>query len=336
MFLRLIVRRLISLIFVLLALSIITFALSHIVPSDPARMIAGPRASADAVQKVREEYGLDQPLLTQYTRYISGVVKFDFGKSLSSKRPVSEDLKQYLPATVELTFYAIIFAVAVGLPLGVLSAIYRNTFIDAFGRVISVIGLSVPAFWLALMLQFILFAQLGLLPDGQRLPIGIQPPKTITTLYSIDALLTGNFSIFFTAAKHLMMPAFVLGFSAMAVITRMARTGMLEVLGQDYMRTARAKGLRHKTVILRHALRNALLPAITVIGLQVGLLLGGAVLVEIIFSWPGIGRYAFQAIQTFDYNAVISVTLVIGFAYVVMNTLVDIAYLLLDPRIKVT
>lgn len=336
MLVSLIVRRLVFLVFVLIILSAVTFTLSHIVPSDPARIIAGPRASAEAVQKVREEYGLDQPLHRQYIRYMSGLVHFDFGKSLSSRRPVKQDLKEYLPATIELTLYAILFAVVVGVPLGIVSAIYRNSVIDAVGRVISVLGLSIPSFWLALVLQFLLFARLGLLPDGQRLPIGVQPPPTITSLYTIDSLLTGNISVFLTAAKHLLLPAFVLGFSSMAVITRMTRAGMLEVLGQDYIRTARAKGLRQKVVILRHALRNALLPAITVIGLQIGLLLSGAVLVEIIFSWPGIGRYAFQAIQTFDYNAVITVTLIIGAAYVTVNTLVDLVYFLLDPRISVT
>jgi peptide/nickel transport system permease protein len=255
--------------------------------------------------------------------------------SLSSRRPVATDLREYLPATIELTLYAVIFSICFGVPLGVISAVKRNSAVDAMGRVVSVLGLSIPSFWLALILQFFLFAKLGLLPDGQRLPIGVEPPTTITSLYTVDAILTGNFSVWWVAIKHLMMPAFVLGFGSMAVITRMVRAGMLEVLGQDYIRTARAKGLQQRAVIMSHALKNALLPAVTVIGLQIGLLLGGAVLVEIVFSWHGIGRYAFQAIQAFDYNAVISVTLVIGAGYVVMNMLVDIAYVLLDPRMKV-
>lgn len=335
MILRLVVRRLIFLVFVLIGLSLVTFTLSHIVPSDPARMIAGPRASPTAVEKIRQDYGLDRPLHEQYLRYMAGVVRFDFGESLSSRRPVNEDLKRYLPATVELTLYAMLFAVTAGIPLGVVSAVKRNTWIDAVTRSVSVLGISIPSFWLGLMLQFFLFAQLGLLPDGQRLPIGVKEPPTITSLYTIDALLSGQFGLFVTALKHLLMPAFVLGFASLAIVTRMVRSGMLEVLGQDYIRTARAKGLQPHTVILRHALKNALLPAVTVIGLQFGLLMGGAVLVEIIFSWPGIGRYAFQAIQNFDYNAVISVTLVIGAAYVFVNLIVDILYILLDPRIRV-
>ncbi|MCM8745157.1 ABC transporter permease [Thermomicrobium sp. CFH 73360] len=336
MIVQLIVRRLFFLVFVLLGLSLITFVLSHIVPADPARVIAGPRASPEAVEKIRKEYGLDQPLWRQYVRYLNGLIHLDFGKSLTSRRPVSEDLARYLPATIELALYAMLFAVVVGIPLGVLSAVRRNSFLDLIGRTISILGLSIPSFWLALILQFFLFAQLGLLPDGQRLPVGVKEPPRVTGLFTVDALLAGNLGLFLLALKHLLMPSLVLGLAALAIVTRMVRSGMLEVLGQDYIRTARAKGLQPRVVILRHALKNALLPAVTVIGLQFGLLMGGAVLVEIIFSWPGIGRYAFQAIQNFDYNAVISVTLVIGAAYVLVNLLVDIIYVLLDPRIRMT
>lgn len=336
MIVQLIVRRLFFLVFVLLGLSLITFVLSHIVPADPARVIAGPRASPEAVEKIRKEYGLDQPLWRQYVRYLHGLIHLDFGKSLTSRRPVSEDLARYLPATIELALYAMLFAVVLGIPLGVLSAVRRNSFLDLIGRTISILGLSIPSFWLALILQFFLFAQLGLLPDGQRLPVGVKEPPRVTGLFTVDALLAGNFGLFLLALKHLLMPSLVLGLAALAIVTRMVRSGMLEVLGQDYIRTARAKGLQPRVVILRHALKNALLPAVTVIGLQFGLLMGGAVLVEIIFSWPGIGRYAFQAIQNFDYNAVISVTLVIGAAYVLVNLLVDIIYVLLDPRIRMT
>jgi peptide/nickel transport system permease protein len=218
----------------------------------------------------------------------------------------------------------------------VVSAVKKNSPVDALGRVVAVLGLSMPSFWLAIMLQFIFFARLGWLPDGQRLPIGVEPPRTITSLYTVDALLTLNFSVFFTALQHLAMPVFVLGFISLAPITRMIRSAMLEVLGQDYVRTARAKGLRQNTVIMRHALKNALLPAVTVTGLQLGLLLSGTVLVEIVFSWPGIGRYAFQAIQNQDPNSLISVTLIIGFGYVLANLIVDIAYIFLDPRIRVS
>jgi peptide/nickel transport system permease protein len=196
--------------------------------------------------------------------------------------------------------------------------------------------LSVPSFWLAIVVQFVFFARLGWFPDGQRLPIGTDPPRSITSFYTIDALLTLNFGAFFTSVEHLALPVFTLGFISLAPITRMMRSGMLEVLGQDYIRTARAKGLRTNAVIMRHAIQNASLPALTVMGLELGLLLGGTVLVEIIFSWPGIGRYAFQSIQNQDPNSLISVTLIIGAGYVVANLIVDIAYMFLDPRIRVT
>ncbi|MBX6342924.1 MAG: ABC transporter permease, partial [Thermomicrobiaceae bacterium] len=262
-----------------------------------------------------------------------GVMTGDFGKSLSSRRPVSTDLKRYLPATIELALTSIILAVVVGVPLGVLSAVRPNSVIDYVGRMISITGLAMPAFWLALMLQFFFFAKLGWLPDGQRLPVGVTPPGTITGMYTVDALLHGDLHLFWIATKHLILPAFVLAYGSLAVITRMVRAGMLEVLGQDYIRTARAKGLRERVTISRHALRNALLPAVTVIGLQVGILLSGDVLVEIVFSWPGIGRYAITGITQFDYNAIMAVTLIIAVAYVLMNLVVDIVYMFLDPRI---
>ncbi len=336
MVMHLIVRRLFFLVFVLLALSVITFTLMYLVPSDPARNIAGPRASPAAVELIREEYGLNDPVLTRYFKYISGVARLDFGQSLSSRRPVTDDLKRYLPATAELALGSILFATVIGVPLGVISAVKKNTPIDAAGRVIAVLGLSMPSFWLAILLQFVFFARLGLLPDGQRLPIGVDPPRTITTLYTVDSLLTLNFSTFWIALQHLIMPVFVLGFIALAPITRMIRSAMLEVLNQDYVRTARAKGLNNNLVITRHALKNALLPVVTVTGLQLGLLLSGTLLVEIVFSWPGIGRYAFQAIQNQDPNSLISVTLIIGFGYVIANLLVDVVYIFLDPRIRVS
>ena len=336
MILGLIIRRLFFLIFVLIALSAITFSLMRLVPSDPARNIAGPRASPEAVQKVREEFDLDKPVLTQYVTYMKGIVKFDFGRSLSTRRAVSDDLRRFLPATLELAVLSLAFALVLGIPLGVLSAIKKDSAVDAFGRVVSVLGLSVPSFWLAIVIQFIFFARLGWFPDGQRLPIGTDPPRSITSFYTIDSLLTLNFGTFFTALHHLALPVLTLGFISLAPITRMIRSGMLEVLGQDYIRTARAKGLRQNTVIIRHAIKNAALPALTVIGLQLGLLLAGTLLVEIIFSWPGIGRYAFQAIGNQDPNALISVTLVIGAGYVLVNLLVDVSYMFLDPRIRVS
>ncbi len=334
MIVRLIVRRLIFLVFVLVGLSLITFTLSHLVPADPARMIAGPRASKSAVEKIRKDYGLDKPVPIQYINYVKGVVQLDFGKSFSSRKPVREDLKRYLPATIELGLYAFLIATAVGIPLGVASAVKRDTLIDHIARFVSISGLALPVFWLALVVQFVFFGKLGWLPDGQRLPVNVQPPRSITSLYTIDALLTGNWHVLKIAVEHLLMPVCVLAYGSLAVVTRMVRGGMLEVLNQDYIRTARAKGLAQSTVISRHALKNALLPTVTSLGLQIGLLLSGAFLVEIVFSWPGIGRYAVKAIESVDYNAIMATTLIIALIFVLMNLVVDLAYLFLDPRIS--
>jgi peptide/nickel transport system permease protein len=331
---RIIVQRLLFLVLVLFGLSLITFTLSHVVPADPARLIAGPRASKDAVAKIRHQYGLDKSLPAQYVDYVKGVVRLDFGRSFVSRKPVRDDLRRYLPATIELGLYAFILASIIGLPLGVASAVKRDTFIDHISRFISISGLALPVFWLALMVQFFFFGKLHWLPDGQRLPVGVDPPRPITRLYAVDALLTGNFHVFKVAIEHLAMPVAVLAYGSLAVVTRMIRGGMLEVLNQDYIRTARAKGLAHNTVVLKHALKNALLPTVTSLGLQVGLLFSGAFLVEIVFSWPGIGRYAVKAIESVDYNAIMATTLVIAVIFVVVNLLVDILYLFLDPRIS--
>jgi ABC-type dipeptide/oligopeptide/nickel transport system permease component len=319
---------------VLFGLSFITFTLSHLIPTNPARLMAGPRASASTVEKIEKDYGLDKPLATQYVNYVKGVVRLDFGTSFSSRKPVREDLGRYLPATIELGLYAFLLSTLIGVPLGVASAVRRDTLIDHVSRFISISGLAVPVFWLALMMQFVFFGKLGVLPDGRRLPDSVAAPEHITGLYTIDALLTGAWSTFATAFQHLVLPVAVLTYGSLAVTTRMVRGGMLEVLDQDYIRTARAKGLSARHVVSRHALKNALLPAVTSVGLQVGLLLSGAFLVEIVFSWPGIGRYAVNAILQIDYNAIMATTLVIAFIFVLINLLVDILYLFLDPRIK--
>ena len=333
MLVRLIVRRLIFLVFVLFGLSLMTFALSHVIPGDPARLMAGPRASKSAVAKIREQYGLDDPLPQQYVSYLKGLTRGDLGMSFTTRRPVSEDLKRYLPATIELGAVAFILSTVIGIPLGVISSVQRDKLPDHIARFISISGLALPVFWLAIMAQFVFFGRLGWLPDGARLPIGLDPPPTVTGLYTVDALLAGDWALFRLSLVHLIMPAVVLAYGSLAVITRMVRGGMLEVLNQDYIRTARAKGISQNGVILGHALKNAMLPTVTSIGLQIGLLLSGAFLVEIVFSWPGIGRYAVEAIQRLDYNATMATTLVIALIFVLMNLIVDILYLFLDPRI---
>lgn len=334
MLVRLIVRRLFFLVFVLFGLSLITFGLSHIVPGDPARLMAGPRASKSAVAKIREKYGLDDPVPVQYVNYVQGIFRGDLGTSFTTRRPVLDDLKRYLPATIELGLVAFTLSTLIGIPLGVLSSVKRDKFPDHVARFISISGLALPVFWLAIMAQFIFFGKLGWLPDGARIPIGTDPPPNVTGLYTIDSLLAGDWGLFRLSLTHLILPATVLAYGSLAVITRMVRGGMLEVLNQDYIRTARAKGITPNGVIYGHALKNAMLPTVTSLGLQIGLLLSGAFLVEIVFSWPGIGRYAVEAIQRLDYNATMATTLIIALIFVLMNLVVDILYLFLDPRIS--
>jgi peptide/nickel transport system permease protein len=330
---QLILRRLGFLVFVLLGISLITFFLSHVVPADPVRLYAGPRASPATIAAIRHQYGFDLPIWRQYLHYIGGILHGDFGYSLTSHRPVADDLHDYLPATIELTLSAIVWVLVIGIPLGAMSAIWRNSIVDQVGRVLSITGVALPAFWLGLMAQLLLFDRLGWFPAGDRLASNMTPPPHITGLYTIDSILAGNPALLWQSVYHLILPSLVLAFGSLAVLTRQVRASMLETLPQDYVRTARAKGLPRRRVLIRHALRTALLPATTVMGLQVGFLLGGALLVEDVFSWPGIGRYATLATTTLDYNAVMAVTIVAAGIYVVVNLLVDVLYLTLDPRI---
>jgi peptide/nickel transport system permease protein len=336
MIVRLLVRRLLFLVLVLFGLSVMTFGLAQQVPGDPARRIAGPRAPKSAVEKIRADWGFEEPVVVQYVRFVEHAIRLDFGRSIATRQLVRDDLKDKLPATIELGLYAFILSTVIGIPLGVLSAVKRDSLADHVARFISISGLALPAFWMALMAQYFFFGKLGWLPDGQRLPIGVEPPRTITSLYAVDALLTGNWSVFRLSVEHLLLPVVVLAYGSLAVVTRMVRGGMLEVLNQDYIRTARAKGLSNQRVVGRHALKNALLPTVTSLGLQIGLLLSGTFLVEIVFSWDGLGRYAVDAILAVDYNATMATTLIVGFIFVVVNLLVDVLYLVLDPRISYT
>jgi peptide/nickel transport system permease protein len=331
---RLLIRRFLLLFLVLLGISLLTFFLSRIVPADPARMIAGPRASAEGVEKVRQDYGLDLPLWQQYLRYIGNLLRLDFGYSFSSLRPVREDLAEFLGATVELAFSALILAVLFGIPIGVLSAVRQDSIFDRITRLLAVGALSLPAFWLALLAQLFLYQQLGWLPFGGRLGGETAVPPRVTGLFMIDSLLAGQLDTFGDVLHHLLLPALILSLTPLAVLARIMRTSMLEVIREQYVTTALAKGLRGRVVILRHALKNAMLPVVTMIGLQIGYLLGGSVLIETVFAWPGIGRYSARAIVSADYNVVMAVTLVVATIYLVTNVIVDLVYAWLDPRIR--
>lgn len=327
-------RRLILLIFVLLGVSLLTFAISHVIPSDPARQAAGPHATTEQVQILREKLGLNKSLPEQYWVYMSGIFRGDLGYSLYSRRPVSEDIKEYFPATVELAMVAMIICLVLGIPLGVLSAVHKNHLIDHISRVICISGVGLPLFWLALLFQLFFYRWLDILPSGGRIDPSIAKPITLTGLFIIDSLLSKNWQALGSSLFHIAMPAFTLAFASVAWVARITRTSMIDNLNQDYVRTARSKGLRENTVVYSHALKNALIPSITMIGLQTGALLSGAFLVEIIFSWPGIGFYTVNAIMAMDFNAIMTTTLLVAVVYTITNLVVDILYVVIDPRIS--
>ncbi len=326
-----IIRRLIMLIPVVIGVTLITFTISYVIPANPARAWAGPKAPPETVEKIKERYHLNDPLYLQYYYYISGVIRGDWGYSHSEHRPVSDAIAGYFPATFELTLWAMIIAIPTGIYLGVISAVKRNKLADHISRVFALSGVSMPIFWLGLLLIILFYSILGVLPASGR---GIAPSHTYTGLYLLDSILSGDFYAFVDDAIHLILPAITLSYATLAVITRMTRSSMLEVLRLDYIKTARAKGLPDKIVIYRHALRNALIPTLTVSGLAFAGLLGGAVLTETIFAWPGIGRYAYHAIATLDFPAIMGVTLLMAIIFVIANLIVDIMYAYLDPRIK--
>ncbi|WP_294737456.1 ABC transporter permease [uncultured Pseudomonas sp.] len=332
-FLNMLRKRLFGLILVVVGVSLITFCISHLIPGDPARLIAGDRASDAIVENIRHQLGLDLPLYQQYGRYMSDLLHGDLGTSIRTSRPVLEDLKAFFPATLELAVAALLLSVLVGVPLGVLSAVYHNRAIDQIARTLAVTGISTPAFWLGLGLIVLFYGQLGWLPGSGRLDEGLEPPRTITGFYLIDSLLAGDIPLFLNALQHLILPAVTLGFVNLGVVARQIRSAMLDQLGEDYIRTARAYGLSRWAVILCHALPNALIPSITVLGLTLGDLLYGAVLTETVFAWPGMGAYVVKSIQSLDFPAVMGFAIMVSFIYVLLNMLIDLLYRVVDPRI---
>jgi peptide/nickel transport system permease protein len=333
---RVILRRLIFMVFVLWGVTLMTFFLSRVAPGDPARLIAGPHANAAAVANIRHTYGLDRPLAAQYLRYMGDLLHGNLGTSFVTRRAVGADLLSFLPATIELALFALVVGSILGVAIAVVAATRRGSAVDTGARFFAIGGLSMPAFWLALVFQLVFYSNLHWLPFGGRLATGAVPPPHITGMYTIDSVLTGRWRTFADAAVHLILPVVVLALGEIGLMMRIVRTSMLEVLGEDYIRTARAKGLSPRRILVKHALRNALLAGVTVIGLEFGLLAGGVFLVETIFAWPGVGRYAYDAIRASDYNATMGVTLAVALLYVVINLAVDIVYLYLDPRIRYT
>jgi peptide/nickel transport system permease protein len=328
-----IIRRLVQLIPVLIGMSLVVFAIIHAIPGDPALTILGEHATPDALAALRVKLHLNEPLYKQYFYYVWDVVRGNLGESLRTKAPISSEIGSYLAATIELSIAALVFAVVVGVNAGIIAAWKRASWFDYIAMLIALVGVSMPVFWLGLMEQWIFVDRLDILPSTGR----FNPREAIDGMsgfYVIDTIIQGNWSGLQDVLLHLILPSVALGTIPMAIIARMTRSSMLEVMKSDYIRTARAKGLHEFWVVYKHALRNAFAPVLTVIGLQLGLLLGGAVLTETIFGWPGIGRYIYDAIAFRDYPVVQSGVLVIAFLFVIINLLVDILYAYIDPRIQ--
>jgi len=326
-------KRVFLLIFTLLGLSVVIFVVSHIAPGDPARLAAGPFATAEMVEHLKEELGLDKPLPQQYGIFLTQLLKGDLGRSIRTRRPVREDLARFFPATLELVLVSLSFAVLAGILLGVLSAVHQNRWIDHASRLISISGLGLPAFWLALMLQLLFVLKLDLLPGGGRIDMIVHAPTSITRLFLIDSLLTGNWVAFRSALQHIILPALSLSFPALASIIRISRADVLDTLRQDFVTTARAKGLVEKLVIWKHVLKNSLISTVTMIGLRFGWMLGGTILVETVFDWPGVGLYAVTSATHSDFQPIMGAALLIGLSFAIANLIVDLSYSVLDPRI---
>lgn len=331
---RFIFRRLVGLLLVMLGVSVFTFTLAQLVPVDPAAVALGQNAREDQIAAYRTELGLDRPVTEQYFIYLKRLLQGDLGNSIRTRRAVADDLFDFLPATIELSLAALLVSLLLGIPLGIVASINRNGLLDVVGRLFALVGGSLPIFYLGLLGLGLFYRQLRWLPGPGRLDTTMPPPTQITGMFTIDALLTGNWLVLQNSLSHLILPALTLGYFSTAVLLRMTRSAMLEVLSQDYVRTARAKGLQERGVIIRHALKNAMLPVLTTLGITFGSLLSGAVLTETIFNWPGLGRYATTSVTSLDFPAVMGVTLVAAIVYPTVNMLVDLGYHLLDPRIK--
>jgi peptide/nickel transport system permease protein len=331
--LRYISRRLFHLVIILFGVSVLVFLMLRLIPGDPAHLLLGEFASPAEVDRIREKLGLDSSYPYQYYVYAKNLLKADLGVSIRSNTPVAEEMRTRFLATVELSIVAMFISSCIGILAGIVSAVKRHSFFDYASMVLALAGVSMPIFWLGLMLMYLFAVKWGLLPLMGRFTMGLDP-HGVTGLVTLDALLQGDFPLFFIALKHLILPAFTLATIPMAIIARMTRSSMLEVLSKDYIRTARAKGLSHRLVVFKHALKNAFPPIVTVIGLNFGLLLGGAVLTETIFSWPGLGRSVVDSLLARDYPAVQGCILLFAFIMVLVNLLVDMLYFYLDPRLR--
>jgi peptide/nickel transport system permease protein len=333
---RVILLRLIGALPNLVGVVVVTFLLTRALPGDPAAFFAGAAATPEAVEEVRKKLGLDQPLLAQFMSYLGDLARGDFGQSLSTGQPVATELIQRLPASLELTLCALVFAVVVALPLGVMAATRPGSWIDQSCRVVTTAGVSLPTFFTGLLLAYVFYFLLGIAPSplGRLDPV-FSPPRTLTGMYLIDSLLTGEWQVFIASAKQIALPAITMGLFVLAPLARMTRASMLGVLSADFIRTARAAGLSPATVLMTYAFRNALLPVVTTLGMVFSFLLGSNVLVEKVFAWPGIGSYAIESLTASDYAPIQGFVLTMGVLYVLLNLAVDLVYGLIDPRVGI-
>lgn len=331
--LKYILKRLLLLIPVLVGVSILVFLVMHVFTADPAANILGQHATQEQMARLREQLGFNKPLYVQYWDFLKGAVTGNFGDSLITKTSVWSEVMARFPATVELALFSIVLASVFGILMGVISAVKQNTAVDYATMVTALAGVSMPIFWLGLLLILLFSVTLHWLPVSGRIDIGMEPAK-VTGLYILDSIITGNMPALKSSITHIILPGVALASYSTAIIARMTRSTMLEIIKQDYIRTARSKGLFENTVILSHALKNAMIPIITVIGLQLGSLLGGAVLTETVFSWPGVGKYVVDAILKSDYPVVQGAVLILAAVFVMVNLIVDLIYAVLDPRIK--
>jgi peptide/nickel transport system permease protein len=334
--LRFVVRRLLLLVPILLGLSILVFAWIRALPGGPAQALLGERATPETVREIEAQYGLDDPVYVQYWRYLkTTVVDRDLGTSITTRRSVSEELSERFPATIELAVGAMVFAIALGVPLGYVAAKRYGGPVDQASLVLSLLGVSIPIFFLAILLKYVFAIKLGLLPTVGRISVLIDLEHP-TNFYLLDAIIAGDPEAFWDVLKHLILPAIALGSIPLAIVARITRAATLDVQNEDYVRTARAKGLSPRVVDTRHIFRNALLPIATIIGLQTGLLLSGAVLTETVFAWPGIGTWLVEAIDNRNYPVLQGGILFVSLIFVFVNLLVDLSYALINPRIRVS
>jgi peptide/nickel transport system permease protein len=333
---RIILKRLLAALPNLVGVVVVTFLLTRAIPGDPAAYFAGASATTEAVEQIRQQLGLDRPLLEQFFRYVADLARGDLGLSLTTGQPVLQELMARLPASLELVLLALLLACAVAIPLGVAAATRPGSWIDQLARLVTTAGVSLPTFFTGLLLAYVFYFLLGWAPSPLgRLDPMFSPPPTVTGLYLVDAALAGDRALWWAAAKQLVLPVLTMAIFVLAPIARMTRASMLAVLSSDFVRTARASGLSRGTVLVRYALRNALLPVVTTLGMVFGFMIGSSVVIEKVFGWPGVGSYAIDALTASDYAPVQGFVLAMGILFVLLNLLIDVLYVVIDPRVKI-